>query len=93
MLCVEVNANVRANKFVCQQLSRQIIEWGPDWLISDKGLGFVDGIELIKQCKEAGIRTIMLTGEIQTAETRKVADYFLIKPTSYKQILEILETP
>ena len=27
-----------------------------------------------------GIRTIMYTGEIQTAETKKVADWFVVKP-------------
>ncbi|MBI2338519.1 hypothetical protein HYU95_05045 [Candidatus Daviesbacteria bacterium] len=93
MLCVSVNANVRAREIDFRKLCQKIIEWEPDWLVSDKGLGFVDGVELIKQCKEAGIRTVMLTGEIQTAETRKVADFFLTKPTTYRSLLQAIETP
>lgn len=93
LMCVTVNPNVPTSEIKSRQLYRTIIEWGPDWLLSDKGLGFVDGIELIRTCKEAGIRTMMITGEVQTAATRRVADYFIEKPVSMENLIAILETP
>lgn len=93
VLAIWVDPNVRSTPLQAKALTDEIVQWNPDWLISDKGLGFVDGIELILRCKEAGIRTIMLTGEIQTDETRRVADVFLEKPTDSKVFLDIMHIP
>jgi hypothetical protein len=93
VLAIWVDPNVRCTPLQAKALTDEIVQWNPDWLISDKGLGFVDGIELILRCKEAGIRTIMLTGEIQTDETRRVADVFLKKPVESEVFLDIMHIP
>lgn len=81
-----VDANVRPSEISSRALINEVIDWHPDCLVSDKGLGYVDGIELIKAAKATGIWMVMLTGEIQTNETRRVADVFLTKPASGEEI-------
>lgn len=91
VLVVTVNPNIKPSELAEWEFRNRIINWEPDWLITDKGLGYVDGIDLIKVCKEAGVRTIMLTGERQTHETRRVADIFLTKPMMPSCIAEEIE--
>lgn len=90
VLYVHVDAHVPTTEIASYTLFQKIIDWGPDWVIADKGLGYVNGLELIIRSKEAGIGTIMQTGEIQTNETRKLADFFLEKPFTTDELLEIL---
>lgn len=90
-LAVKINPDVRPSQMQERAVLRQIEEWKPDWVISDKGLGYFNGIDLILGCKEAGIKTIMHTGEEQTAETRRVADMFIQKASiSPERMVEIL---
>jgi CheY-like chemotaxis protein len=88
-----IDSHVKPQSEDMETIMRKIVMFQPDWVISDKGLGFLDGIELIRQCKQAGIKTIMFTGEIQTDETRRVADVFLEKPVSTQTLLEVMGIP
>lgn len=74
-------------------LAQEIMDHNPDILISDKGLGRFSGISLIqsvRQLSEDRIRTVMITGEPETRETHKVADFFIEKPVGIKDINDIL---
>lgn len=87
---IRVNPNVQATPLHENQLLNEVLQFNPHWLISDKGLGFLDGKKLILRCKEEGIHTIMLTGEIQTDEARRVADVFQTKPVESAVLFQIM---
>lgn len=80
VVAVQVHRNAEANLITQRALAALVEAQHPDCVVSDKGLGYLSGIELIEYLKEVGIFTFMLTGERQTDETRRVADYFLEKP-------------
>lgn len=88
---VLINNGVPVSQIAQRDLFTQIIDLDPHCVISDKGLGYVDGILLIDACKKAGIPTIMVTGEYFTNETRKVASRFLTKPVDYHHLLAAIE--
>lgn len=93
-LAVKVNPDRKPSATQERALEREVIEWGPDWVVSDKGLGYVNAINLILAFKEAGIRTIMYTGEEQTDITRRVADIFIQKASIRpEEMVKILTTP
>lgn len=65
------------------------MDYRPEFLISDKGLGYFSGISLIEQVKQAleeQVKTIMVTGEFDTRETHRVADCFIEKPLRIEDI-------
>ncbi len=71
-----------------------ILERAPDIVISDKGLGYFDGIDIIENIRirtEDAVETVLLTGEEQTRETHKVARHFLTKPVTSEELTRILE--
>ena len=80
VLMVHVNSYVDPDFMKLRALRGTIESFRPDVVVADKGLGLIDGIDLIQSVRDMGIRTIMYTGEIQTAETKKVADWFVVKP-------------
>jgi len=80
VLMVHVNSYVDPDFAKLRALRGTIESFRPDVVVADKGLGLIDGIDLIQSVRDMGIRTIMYTGEIQTAETKKVADWFVVKP-------------
>ena len=88
---IRIDPHAQADRISVNQLLEHIRQFHPDWAVCDKGLGDVDGIELILHMKEEGIRTIMNTGEIQTRETHYVADVFLPKLTDPEDFLRVIE--
>lgn len=92
---VQVDTGVHAGPLATEQLINKIVAWGPDWVISDVGLGNVDGTEIIKGCKKEGIKTIMFTGmatsRIRIAEVNGVADFYVAKPVMPDRLLEIID--
>ncbi len=90
VLMVNVDANVKPTLSSELALRTTIEAFRPEWVVSDKGLGNLNGIRLIEDVKRSGRRTIMFTGEIQTDETRRVADVFIEKP-HYQDVVTVIE--
>lgn len=72
------------------ELINAIMDFGPDYLICDKGLGDLSGIEVISRIREQSddIKTIMITGEPDTRETHDVAHILFEKPVSFSVLQE-----
>ena len=76
-------------------LVQEIISKKPDWVIFDKGLGCRhSGIDILRDVRRESsnigriIGTIMVSGEINTAETSKASHLFYEKPVPIDDILD-----
>ena len=78
---IKVDPDRAFSEILHNQLLETIINSRPGLLISDKGLGWFDGIRLITQIREreSGIWTVMFTGESDTGEPHNVAHSFVEK--------------
>jgi hypothetical protein len=86
ILIITINPNIEPDEPVIFKLRETVRDFKPMWYVSDKGLGLTDGIALLKYFQHF-CGTAMLTGEIQTDETRRVADHFWVKPIFSNELL------
>lgn len=79
-----INRTVQNTLIGTNELIKAIMDFRPDCLICDKGLGDLSGIRVISRIREKSpdIKTIMMTGEPDTRETHNVAHILLEKPVS-----------
>lgn len=89
---VWINPDCEASPISSQEIFAAICTTRPRVVIIDKGLGYHDGIELIRRLRDEGYLTIMYTGEWDTDETHQVADVFLTKPAQLETILEAIQS-
>jgi len=87
---IKVSSNARPTEKNIRELIEVTLSFNPLIVICDKGLGFADGIDVIKRLNGCGLITVMYTGEWQTDETRRVATHFIQKP-NIDEIEELLE--
>lgn len=82
-----------ASKTEISAFAQMVLDKSPDVVVSDKGLGWIDGIELLEQIglKKDSVITVMLTGEWQTRETHRKARLFFTKPVNPDTLIEGIE--
>lgn len=82
---------VNADRLFQIPLTKAICNEQPQLAVCDKGIGYFDGLRLIQDLRDAGVFTILYTGEADSnSEVRDVADVFLMKPVAFSEILSIV---
>jgi hypothetical protein len=85
---ININSSYTAGPNELQFLFDTIRHFGTYVFIGDKGFSmFLSGYELFEMCKEAGMFTIMLTGEESSSETQDIPKVFLKKPVPIEKLV------
>src|SRR5258706_4591118 len=89
-IAFEINGHEKPSEMQQRAIADQIASTELSVTIVDSGLGYVNGIEIVRRLREVGMRTILLTGAPRTPETEHAADLYLRKPAIPSELAKII---